>query len=50
MEYTPQYWGTARGKIIEAIAIDWCFTFQEVRDATNIDTQRARDRKIIIEP
>jgi hypothetical protein len=43
MEYTPQYGGTSKGKILEAIAIDWCFTFQEIRDATNIDTQTLYD-------
>lgn len=43
MEYTPRYWGTFKGNIIEAIAIEWCFSFQEVRDATNIDTQRLYD-------
>ena len=38
MEFTPIYWETPKGKIIEAIAIDWCFLFQEVKDATNMET------------
>ncbi len=39
MEYTPPHWGTKKGKIIESIAIQWCFTFQEILDEIKIESK-----------
>lgn len=37
MDYTPPYWGSNKGKIIEAIAIHWCFKFWDVQETTGIE-------------
>ena len=43
MDYTPPHWGSKKGKIIEAIAIHWCFEFWEVQGATEIDPNELYD-------
>lgn len=40
MDYQPPYWGTKKGKILKAIAIDWCFYFREVQGATGIEARK----------
>lgn len=37
MDYSPPHWGTKKGSILKAIAIDWLFTFRDVQKETNIE-------------
>ena len=43
MENTPPYWGTKKGIILESIAINWRFTFNDVSIATDIDYSELYD-------
>ena len=43
MDYTPPHWGTKKGQIINAIAIDWCFKFWDVQRTTNIESSELYD-------
>ena len=43
MDYTPSYWDSEKGKVIKAIALDWCFTFWEVQERTEIEPSELYD-------